>query len=422
MSLKNINDKPKLSSYSYGQGGAAYRSKSREHKRHVVDPDIRPIPRMLEVETARNRLTTSGRGGMNVYHHVIEPGVFQRVIDHETARIVAIKAEEKANKLYEERRKRTKSTSSREYHHDMARPGARLRSGSTSTFATSTSGSSASASHPSSSSSFLPSSLTRSVTPTSSITSKLLSPLKRYVNGGVNSYLDFSGRQSHKNTASEGIGSFEDSSSSLTVLPRQRGSVCSSLLAPVARKTTMPPGIGLSTDGTPPYPSSTASSPRLFSHGYQSPLECQGYPAPYNLSPYPSKLKPPPRTFTQSTPELSVNAIDNIYHHKSLSRHSDKADKGLGISPTRSLITDIGQELLPWRKCLVDRPTERSEDTTARVAERVHGGRQGLASNLSPSTFTPYHLPSRTNIKRHSRLFEITPGNEDKYPQLDDNS
>ena len=52
-----------------------------------------------------------GRGGTgNAFHHVVEPGVFQRVLDHEAARIIVHKAEEQANKAYKQmERKRSKS-------------------------------------------------------------------------------------------------------------------------------------------------------------------------------------------------------------------------------------------------------------------------------------------------------------------------
>lgn len=147
--------KSKPVTYSYGRGGAgcarvgkASSTGSHDSKKRVVDPDIRPMPKMLELETARNRLTTGGRGGKNVYYHCLEPGVFQRVLEHETARIVARKAEEQANKEYkQEMKKRSKSTSPGDFHTSTSslspsRLGSRLRSASTSTFATTISGSS----------------------------------------------------------------------------------------------------------------------------------------------------------------------------------------------------------------------------------------------------------------------------------------
>jgi hypothetical protein len=53
-----------------------------------------------------------GRGGTgNQFHHVIEPGVFERVLNHEAARIMVHKAEKQANKVYKEAdRKRNKFT------------------------------------------------------------------------------------------------------------------------------------------------------------------------------------------------------------------------------------------------------------------------------------------------------------------------
>ncbi|CAG8683904.1 12888_t:CDS:2, partial [Acaulospora colombiana] len=90
--------------------------------------------------------TAGGRGGTgNVFHHVIEPGVFQRVIEHETARIVAHKAEQQADKvLKQEEIKLSKSATPYDDLSSSSRPSTRLRSASTSTFATSVSGSSSS--------------------------------------------------------------------------------------------------------------------------------------------------------------------------------------------------------------------------------------------------------------------------------------
>ena len=47
-----------------------------------------------------------------MYYHCIEPGVFQRVLEHEQALIVTRKAEEQANREHkQELKKRSKSVS-----------------------------------------------------------------------------------------------------------------------------------------------------------------------------------------------------------------------------------------------------------------------------------------------------------------------
>ncbi|KAG8806504.1 hypothetical protein FRC17_004954 [Serendipita sp. 399] len=466
MSLKIYNDKTKASSYSYGRGGAGCRSKSKEPKKSVVDPDVRPMCRMLEIETARNRLTTTGRGGKNIYHHVLEPGVFQRVIDHETARVVAFKAEEKANKEYQEQRKRSNSTSTKECHignrettaHSLAwlamcdrqwedepstmysllfvgpdadsllwespaptletpRFGPRLRSASTSTFATSTSGSSSTSSHLSSPSSSLSSSLTSSITPTPSVTSKLLSPIKRFVNGGNAKHPDPPGKPSSGRkieAVTEGMRPFSERTSSLGALAGQAGGLRSR--APTSSTDehlvlTIPVPVRRSA----PCTSTVAAPPHLFSRADEILRERrkhQQWLAPHDHTTHPTSLSNPQHKPTlrlvRSNLDLSASTFNHDYHYMSLSNFDSKDEESL--PPTGSLITDIRQEHAPWRKCLSDRPLEQSSKYTARIADCVHGRCQGLPSNPSPSSFTPYHLPLRTNIKRHNRLLEITPG------------
>lgn len=179
---KDKKDKVKPVVWSSGRGGAGnHHTKSKDApKKVIIDPDLIPKKKVLEIETARNRSTAGGRGGRgNRYDHVLEPGVFDRVMQYESARIVESKATKEAEKSIkiEEPRARVRSILLGDTT-DSLRGSTRslLRSASMSTFATSVSGSSANTSSSNHE--------TRSSTPASRISRKFFTPWKKRVIGG----------------------------------------------------------------------------------------------------------------------------------------------------------------------------------------------------------------------------------------------
>lgn len=93
---------------STGRGGGGNFRKVQE-KKYVTEcaQDASTNKKVLEIELPRNKPAYSGRGGAgNTFEHVLEDGVFNRVIQYELGKVQASK---------DERDSRRRSTRSRTY-------------------------------------------------------------------------------------------------------------------------------------------------------------------------------------------------------------------------------------------------------------------------------------------------------------------
>lgn len=396
--------KQKAVVWASGRGGSGniHKTKDSASKKRLVDPDLVRQPKQLEVETARDRATAGGRGGTgNIFHHVIEPGVFQRVIQHEAARIVAHKAEQQADKvLKQEGRKRSKSTTPYDDTPSSSRPSTRLSSASTSTFATSVSGSSfntpsSSSYHRYTSSSYTPSLLSSSTSSGESMTERFFSPIKKRFLGLRLDTVD-------------SRSSIDNSELCTPTTHHDNQDVTPEAASPWRIPSLDSPTNGISIDDEPipkPRPPPTTNSP--IGSTFISP-------------------RPPPPTVRGDVVELNgvrtssrvtpVEASRNYYDRRVV--HDKSQNEGRGVYG-RFIFTQSSIDLSAPRPEMYEGTGDPRgltvDDTTLSTFGRgPSGGRKGryvgVADNQGrkvaspPPSFKAYHVPEPTNIGRHNYI------------------